>query len=87
MRKLGFTLAAAIAGLPAGLASACPFCGSSTAEQVRTNIFNAEFFYNLAVTLSPFPFLGLVVAFIYLGLPWDRPQRSTARERSHEHYN
>ena len=38
-------------------AAACPFCDSSTAEQVRAGIFNSDFGYHLGVALAPFPIL------------------------------
>jgi hypothetical protein len=36
---------------------------------VRAGIFNAEFGYNLLLTLLPFPILLGLVALIYFGLP------------------
>lgn len=48
-------------------ASACPFCDSQTAEQVRAAIFNEDFVYHLAAAFAPFPvFLG-ILALIYFG--------------------
>ena len=41
-------------GFLLGLSSsalACPFCDSSTAEQVRAGIFNSDFGYHLGVAL------------------------------------
>jgi hypothetical protein len=43
----------AVLGLVLGIASpaaACPFCNSSTAEQVRAGIFNSAFGYHLGRT-------------------------------------
>lgn len=44
---------------------ACPFCDSSTAEQVRAGIFNSDFGYYLGVALAPFPILIAVLFLIY----------------------
>jgi hypothetical protein len=51
-------------------ARACPLCESETGERVRAGIFNAEFGYNLLVTLLPFSVLLAIVALIHFGLPW-----------------
>ena len=45
--------------------AACPFCDSSTAEQVRAGIFNSDFGYHLGVALAPFPILIAVLFLIY----------------------
>jgi hypothetical protein len=55
---------------------ACPWCETPTAELVRAGIFNDEFLYNVAITLSPFPLLVLVVALVYFGFPVDRPKKN-----------
>ncbi len=54
---------------------ACPLCKSETGERVRAGIFNADFGYNLVVTLLPFAVFLTIVATIHHGLPWakDRP--------------
>ncbi len=62
---------AALAFAP--MASACPFCGSRTGEQVKAGIFNEDFGYNLSLTLLPFPILLGIVALIHFGLPRGRP--------------
>ena len=46
-------------------ALACPFCASSTAEQVQAGIFNSDFAYHLGVALAPFPILSGVLFLIY----------------------
>ena len=46
-------------------AKACPFCNSSTAEQVRAGIFNSEFGYNLVISIAPFAILVAVLMLIY----------------------
>ncbi len=53
-------------------AAACPFCDSSTAEQVRAGIFNSDFGYHLGVALAPFPILIAVMVLIYYW-PTSRP--------------
>jgi hypothetical protein len=53
-------------------AIACPFCGSSTAGQVRAGIFNSEFGYHLGVALAPFSILIAVLILIYYW-PASRP--------------
>ncbi len=53
-------------------AAACPFCDSSTAEQVRAGIFNSDFGYHLGVALAPFPILIAVLFLIYYW-PASRP--------------
>jgi hypothetical protein len=63
-------------------AVACPFCGSSTAEQVRAGIFNSEFGYHLGVALAPFPILIAVLILIYYW-PASRPvNRRSSRSLS-----
>ena len=51
------TAAFATAALGASSAWACPLCESETGERVRAGIFNADFGYNLAVTVLPFGWL------------------------------
>jgi hypothetical protein len=54
-------------------ARACPLCVSDTGQRVRAGIFNADFGYNLAMTLLPFPlFLGIIYL-IHSGPPWPKP--------------
>ena len=63
-----FVRLTAVLGFVLGIASptlACPFCDSSTAEQVRAGIFNSDFGYHLGVALSPFPILIAVLLLIY----------------------
>ena len=55
-------------------AAACPFCDSSTAEQVRAGIFNSDFGYHLGVALAPFPIL---IAVLFLIHYW--PARRTSK--------
>ena len=55
-------------------AAACPFCDSSTAEQVRAGIFNSDFGYHLGVALAPFPILIAVLFLIYYW-PASRPTK------------
>ena len=65
LNRLLFLLVVVLAG--ASTASACPYCDTSIGQQVRAGIFNSDFGYNLAVTLSPFPVLLAIVAVIYFG--------------------
>jgi hypothetical protein len=59
-------------------ASGCPFCESATAEQVRAELFNQQFFSTLAVVLLPFPILlALVAAIAWCGTD-ARPSGRTA---------
>ncbi len=63
-----FARLCATLGFVLGTASpvaACPFCGSSTAEQVRAGIFNSDFGYHLGVALAPFLILIAVLLLIY----------------------
>lgn len=66
--------AAAFAGVLAWASSAlaCPLCKSETGRQVRAGIFDADFGYNLLLTLLPFIVLLAVVALIHFGVPWGR---------------
>ncbi|GAC1447436.1 MAG: hypothetical protein NVSMB9_29580 [Isosphaeraceae bacterium] len=56
---------------------ACPLCDSETGERVRAGLFNAEFGYNLFVTLLPFPVFLAIVAVIHFGLPWAKHSPTT----------
>ncbi|HWE00008.1 MAG TPA: hypothetical protein VG345_13250 [Bryobacteraceae bacterium] len=47
----------------------CPFCHSTTGEQVRAGIFNANFAPNLIALLAPFPVFAAVVAWMYFAPP------------------
>jgi len=58
---------------------ACPLCESETGGRVRTGIFDADFGYNLTVTLLPFSVFLAIVALIHLGPPW----ASTSPRRDH----
>jgi len=50
-------------------AVACPLCHTETGKQVRSGIFDADFGFNLLITVIPFAiFLG-IVALIYFGPP------------------
>lgn len=64
----------------ASSAVACPFCDSSTAEQVRAGIFNSDFGYHLGVALAPFPILFAVLFLIYYW-PASRPFSDVAIDR------
>ncbi len=58
----------AVVGVALAVASpveACPFCDSSTAEEVRAGIFNFDFGYHLAVTFAPFPILVAALILLY----------------------
>ena len=70
--QLRSTAAFATAVLGASSAWACPFCESETGERVRAGIFNADFGYNLAVTVLPFSVFLAIVALIHSGWPWAR---------------
>jgi hypothetical protein len=63
--------------LPALFTSAaytCPVCHTQTGEQVRAGIFNASFGWNLLATALPFPVFAGVVAWLYFGVPTQRPK-------------
>ena len=64
------TAAFATAVLGASSAWACPLCESETGERVRAGIFNADFGYNLFVTILPFSMFLAIVALIHTGWPW-----------------
>ncbi len=49
---------------------ACPLCESESGERVRAGIFNADFGYNIAVTVLPFSVFLAIVALIHFGWPW-----------------
>jgi hypothetical protein len=44
---------------------ACPFCNSTTGEQVRAGIFNGAFAANAGLVLLPFPFLLALVMWLF----------------------
>ncbi|MGV3486762.1 MAG: hypothetical protein ACO1RT_20270 [Planctomycetaceae bacterium] len=52
---------------------ACPFCGSSTAEQVRAGIFNPDFGYHLSAAFAPF---SVLIAVLFLIYHWPSLRRS-----------
>lgn len=54
-------------------AMACPFCGTTTGQQVAGGIFDTNFWLNVALVLAPFPFLLGIVAIIHGGLAEQRP--------------
>ena len=64
-RFIGLTTALCFVLGISSSAAACPFCDSSTAEQVRAGIFNSDFGYHLGVALAPFPILIAVLFLIY----------------------
>ncbi len=49
----------------ASQARACPFCESTTADQVRAGIFNSDFVYHLGASFAPFPILIAILILIY----------------------
>lgn len=57
---------------------ACPFCDSSTAQQVRDGIFNSDFTYNMGVAAAPFIVLSAVLILI---LYWPTPRCSELATR------
>lgn len=48
-------------------ASACPFCNSQTAKQIRAALFGPDLLYNVFITILPFLVCGIVVYLIYRG--------------------
>ena len=56
--------------LGASSVRACPLCESETGERVRAGIFNADFGYNLFVSVLPFVAFLAIVALIHSGWPW-----------------
>lgn len=52
-------------GGEASQAHACPFCESTTADQVRAGIFNSDFVYHLGVSFAPFLILLAILILIY----------------------
>lgn len=70
-RSVHFVLLLAMSLSIASSAVACPFCESSTAEQVRAGIFNAELLYNLGVLLAPF---SVLLATLFLMSCWPAPR-------------
>jgi hypothetical protein len=55
-------------------AYSCPVCHTQTGEQVRAGIFNPSFGWNLLATALPFPVFAGVVAWLYFGVPTQRPK-------------
>ena len=53
----------------------CPFCESTTADQVRAGIFNSDFVYHLGMSFAPFPILIAILFLIYYW-PTRRPLHS-----------
>ncbi len=64
------TAAFATAVLGASSAWACPLCESETGERVRAGIFDADFGYNLFVTVLPFSMFLAIVVLIHSCWPW-----------------
>jgi hypothetical protein len=78
MRLFGLARVLAVlasAGLLPATAWACPFCNSSTAQRVREGIFNADFTYNLGVTVAPFVVLFAALILIHC---WPTSRRAVA---------
>ncbi len=46
-------------------ASACPFCDSKTATEIRASLFGLDFFYNLAASTLPFVAFYAILLVIY----------------------
>lgn len=67
--RLRYVAAVAAVSLSAEPLWGCPLCESSTGQQVRAGIFNADFGSHLVSLLLPFPVLVGIVALIYFGLP------------------
>jgi hypothetical protein len=58
-------------------ASACPFCASPAAAQVRAAIFQAESLLVALAVAAPFGLLAVVLVLYCRGvLPWTDPHRS-----------
>lgn len=74
-------LALGLVSLSPATARACPFCNSSTAQQVRAGIFNSDFTYNLVLTAAPFVVL-FAVLFLILYWPPARAGGLTMRRAS-----
>ena len=63
-------------------ARACPFCESTTGDQVRAGIFNSDFVYHLGVSFAPFPILIAILMLIYYW-PARRPPRPEIERFQH----
>jgi hypothetical protein len=80
------SLLALSAGLPSAMA--CPYCETEIGKQVRTGIFNGQFWSNVTLTLLPLFVLLGIVALIYFDLSWLWPkapdgENSPAPRRPH----
>lgn len=56
--------------LPLYHAFSCPVCSTSTGEQVRAGIFNADFISTALMVLAPFPVCIGIILLLHFGLPW-----------------
>ena len=80
--KAGFHAVGSVVAvlLSTSSALACPFCESETGQQVRTGIFNDQFWSNVTLTLLPLLVLLGIVALIYFDLSWLWPKMHGERE-------
>ena len=63
---------------------ACPLCKTGTGQQVREQIFNADFGKNLARTLAPFPVLIALIALVQHISPKHRQWAESRRKEPYE---
>jgi hypothetical protein len=48
-------------------ATACPLCHTQTGNNVRAALFGPDFWFNVGVTVLPFPIFLAITALIYFG--------------------
>jgi hypothetical protein len=49
------------------ISSACPFCNTQTAAEIRASLFGPDFFYYLMASLLPFLIFVIIILLIYKG--------------------
>ena len=72
LNKLLCCLTGTVPALAATAAWACPFCETYTGQRVRAGIWDGHFWHNVLLTVLPFAVFAVVIALLYVGVPFAR---------------